>query len=208
VLRYAIHRSARGPSGQAVASYARLVKCRKESGGKRLGPAGNTIGNAPRTGAFSEAAGLCLRNNEPGQKYRARGEKTPDPGKALSLLAQTLGRAVYALLKRQRAWDMAVFLRPYGSRVGEPGAALDTPGMRRTRAASPGSLTASVTAAGPPKPCLPAPDAGSGPPLWLSNTWGWSHKACVCGPSPAPGTNWRGKNTQPPRCRGRDEGTA
>jgi hypothetical protein len=88
------------------------VKCRKESGGKRLGTSGKKIGNAPLKWAFSEAATLFLRNNPQGQKLLSRLENKPDKGKALSLLAHKLGRAVYYMLKRNTAFDMDLFLRP------------------------------------------------------------------------------------------------
>src|SRR5215475_8644614 len=104
VLLYAIHRIDRLPSVQACASYARLGKCSKESGGKRLGTSGKKIGKAHLTWAFSEAASLCLRNHPQGQKLLARLEKKHDTGKALSILAHTRGRAVYVILKRQVAF--------------------------------------------------------------------------------------------------------
>jgi transposase len=111
VLLYEIHRIDRFPSVQEFASYARLVKCSKESGGKRLGPSGKKIGNAHLKWAFSEAATLCLRNNPQGQKLLARLEKKHDKGKALSILAHKLGRAVYFMLKRKVAFDMEIFLQ-------------------------------------------------------------------------------------------------
>jgi transposase len=111
VLLYDIHAIERFPRVQDFASYARLVKCSKESGGKRLGTSGTKIGNAHLKWAFSEVATLLLRNNEAGQKYRARLEKKHDKGKALSILAHTLGRAVYYMLKRKVAFDMAIFLQ-------------------------------------------------------------------------------------------------
>jgi hypothetical protein len=40
-----------------------------------LGTSGQKIGQAPLKGAFSEAATLFLRGNEPGQNYLARLEK-------------------------------------------------------------------------------------------------------------------------------------
>jgi len=122
VLLYASHRIDRFPSGQAFASYARLVKCSHESGGKRLGTSGKTIGNAPRKWAFSEAATLFLRNNPQGQKLLARWEKKHDTGKALSLRAHKLGRAVYFMRKRQVAFAMERGLQTSGSRADEPGA--------------------------------------------------------------------------------------
>jgi transposase len=122
VLLYEIHRIDRFPSVQEFASYARLVKCSKESGGKRLGTLGKKIGNAHLKWAFSEAATLFLRSNPQGQKLLARLEKKHDKGKALSILAHKLGRAVYFMLKRKVAFDMEIFLQTSGSRAGEPGA--------------------------------------------------------------------------------------
>jgi transposase len=111
VLLYEIHRIDRFPSVQEFASSCRLVTCSKESGGKHLGTSGKKIGNAHLKWAFSEAAALFLRNNEAGQKYLARLEKKHDKGKALSILAHKLGRAVYYMLKRKTAFDMNLFLR-------------------------------------------------------------------------------------------------
>jgi transposase len=111
VLLYEIHDIRRFPSVQNFASYSRLVKCSKESGGKRLGTSGSKIGNAHLKWAFSEAATLFLRNNPEGQTLLTRLEKKHDQGKALSILAHKLGRAVYYMLKRQTAFDMALFLQ-------------------------------------------------------------------------------------------------
>jgi transposase len=116
-----IHRIDRFPSAQDFASYCRLVKCSKESGGKRVGTSGTKIGNAHLKWAFSEAATLFLRNNPQGQKLLSRLEKKHDKGKALSILAYKLGRAVYFMLKRKAAFDMAMFFQAGGSRAGEPG---------------------------------------------------------------------------------------
>jgi transposase len=111
VLLYEIHDICRFPSVQDFASYARLVKCRKESAGKRLGTSGKKIGNAHLKWAFSEAAVLFLRHNEPGQKLLARLEKKQGKGRALSILAHKLGRAVYYMLKRKTAFNMETFLQ-------------------------------------------------------------------------------------------------
>jgi hypothetical protein len=59
-----------------------------------LGTSGNKIGNAHLKWAFSEAATLFLRTNPEGQKLLGRLEKKHDQGKALSILAHQLGRAV------------------------------------------------------------------------------------------------------------------
>jgi transposase len=111
VVRYGIHQIDRFPSVQDFASYARLGKCSKESGGKRLGTSGKNIGNAHLKWAFSEAATRCLRNTPQGQKRLCRLEDKHDKGKALSILAQQLGRAIDYMLKRHTAFDMDLFLR-------------------------------------------------------------------------------------------------
>jgi len=72
VLLYEIHTIDRFPRVQDFVSYCRLVKCAKESAGKRYGTSGAKIGNAYLKWAFSEAAVLFLRTNPAGQKYRAR----------------------------------------------------------------------------------------------------------------------------------------
>jgi transposase len=146
VLLYDIHHIERFPSVQEFASYCRLVTCSKEAGGKRLGTSGKKIGKAHLKWAFSEAATLFLRHHPQGQKLLARLETTHDKGKALSLLAHKLGRAVYGMLKRKTACDMNLFLRSSGSRAGEPGASLATKGRSLQRACSKPSLAASVNA--------------------------------------------------------------
>jgi transposase len=82
VRLYAIHAINRFPRGQDFLSYGRLVKCRKESAGKRLGTSGATIGHAHLKWAFAEAAVLFLRDHPAAQNYLARLEKKPDKGKA------------------------------------------------------------------------------------------------------------------------------
>jgi transposase len=122
VLLYEIHDITRFPRVQDFVSYCRLVKCAKESAGKRYGTSGKKIGNAYLKWAFSEAAVLFLRNNPQGQKFLARLEKKHGPGKALTILAHKLARAVYYMLTRDTVFEMDLFLNGYGSRVGEPAA--------------------------------------------------------------------------------------
>jgi transposase len=110
VLLYEIHDITRFPRVQDFLSYCRLVKCTKESAGKRYGTSGTKIGNAHLKWAFSEAAVLFLRGNPAGQKYLTKLEKKPGSGKALTLLGQKLGRTVYYMLQRQTAFDMDKFL--------------------------------------------------------------------------------------------------
>ena len=109
VLLYEIHDIDRFASVQDFVSYCRLVKCAKESAGKRLGTSGKKIGNGHLKWAFSEAATLFLRNNVAGQLYLARLEKKHGKGKALTILAHKLARAIYYMLKRQKAFNMETF---------------------------------------------------------------------------------------------------
>jgi transposase len=111
VLLYEIHDIARFPRVQDFVSYCRLVKCAKESAGKRYGTSGTKIGNAYLKWAFSEAAVLFLRANPNGQKYLARLENKHGKGKALTVLAHKLARAVYYMLHRKTAFDMEKFLQ-------------------------------------------------------------------------------------------------
>jgi transposase len=68
VMLYEIEEIARFPRGQAFVSYCRLVKRAKESHGKRYGTSGKKIGNAHLKWAFSEAAVLFLKHNEPAKQ--------------------------------------------------------------------------------------------------------------------------------------------
>ena len=110
VLLYEIHDITRFLRVQDFVSYCRLVKCAKESAGKRDGTSGAKIGNTYLKWAFSEAAVLFLRHNPAAQKYLARLEPKHGKGKALTVLAHKLARAVYYMLKRDTVFDMQKFL--------------------------------------------------------------------------------------------------
>ncbi len=105
-----IHDIARFNRVQEFASYARLIKCRKESAGKKLGTSGAKMGNVHLKWAFSESAVLFLRRTADGKKLLARLEKTHGKGKALSILAHKIGRAVYYMLARGTVFSMDKFL--------------------------------------------------------------------------------------------------
>jgi len=100
---YEIHGIERFPRVQDFASYSRLVKCSKESGGKK-------IGNVHLKWAFSEAAVLFLRNNPSGQKFLSRLTQKHGKGKALSILAHKLGRTAFYLMSHKRSFNMNKFL--------------------------------------------------------------------------------------------------
>jgi transposase len=110
VVVYEMHDITRFPRVQDFVSYCRLVTCAKASAGKRYGTAGPKIGHAYLKWACSEAAVLCLRNNPAGQKYLIRLEHKHGKGKVFTIVAHTLARAVYYLLKRDTVCDMQKFL--------------------------------------------------------------------------------------------------
>lgn len=108
-LLYEIHDIERFPRVQEFLSYSRLVKGTHESAGKVKKTTGGKMGNVHLKWAFSEAAALFLRGNTAGQKYFARLEKKHGKGKALSVLAAKLGRAVYYMLRRSKPFDPKSF---------------------------------------------------------------------------------------------------
>ena len=95
---------------QDFASYARLVKCKRESAGKAYGTGGGKIGNAYLKWAFSEAAVLFLRGNPEAQAWLERKANQHNKAKALTIFALKLGRAVYFMLKRKVPFDQKRFL--------------------------------------------------------------------------------------------------
>jgi transposase len=109
-ILYEVHDVHRFDRVQEFASYARLVKCAKESAGKKHGTSGAKMGNVHLKWAFSEAAVLFVRHSTEGKKLLARLEKRFGKGKALSILAHRLGRAVYFMLQRGKAFDRTRFL--------------------------------------------------------------------------------------------------
>ena len=110
VLLYEIQDIRRFPRVQDFVSYCRLVKCAKESNGKRLGTSGKKIGNVHLRWAFAEAAVLFIRQSQPGKAYFAKLEHKHGKAKALTVLAHKLGRAVYDLFSREQAFDLTRFV--------------------------------------------------------------------------------------------------
>jgi transposase len=106
---YELHDVARFERVQQFASYARLVKCAKESAGKRKGTSGAKMGNVHLKWAFSEAAVLFVRHSAEAKALLARMTKRHGKGKALSILAHKIGRAVYYVLLREKPFDAKKF---------------------------------------------------------------------------------------------------
>ena len=111
-LLYEIHDIHRFPDVGEFLSYARLVRCRHESAGKKLGSGGAKIGNAHLKWAFSEAVCLLVRHYPVVKIWQARHEKKHGKKKTLGILAARLGRTVYHLLRKRAAFDVQRFLGP------------------------------------------------------------------------------------------------
>jgi transposase len=109
VILYEIQDIGRFPRVQEFLSYCRLVKPARESAGKIQGHAGGKIGNAHLKWAFGELATTFLRANPPAQKLHERLKARHGKGKALSVLAAKLARAVYFMLKRGQVFDQNKF---------------------------------------------------------------------------------------------------
>lgn len=109
-LLYEIGNISRFPRVQNFASYCRLVRCSKESNGKKYGSSGKKMGNAHLRWAFGQAAQLFYMRNKRGKKLMNRLTCKYGKGKALSVLAHKLGRAVYCILTNRKVFDMDKFL--------------------------------------------------------------------------------------------------
>ena len=133
VLLDDIHQIDRFPRGQDVASSCRLVTCAKASAGKRSGTSGTTIGHAPLTWAFSEAAVFCLRDNPAGQTCLARWEKKQTSRQGLDHLRPSHGLGLCMPCDNTKtACDRPKFLHSSGRGVGKLDASRDHAGMPLT----------------------------------------------------------------------------
>jgi len=109
-ILYEVHDIARFPRVQEFVSYARLVKCAKQSAGRITGTSGAKIGNVHLKWAFSEAAVQFLRHTREGKHVLRQIEQHHGKRKALSILAHKLGRAVFYILSRDVSFSMDRFV--------------------------------------------------------------------------------------------------
>jgi transposase len=114
VILYEIHDISRFPRVGNFISYARLVKCAHESAGKRVMGRNAKIGNVHLKWAFGQAACLFLRECPQARRYHQRLVGRYGKAKALSIIAQKLGRAVYSMLKRRSPFDAKRFFETVG----------------------------------------------------------------------------------------------
>ena len=109
VILYEIQDINRFPRVQQFSSYAMLVRPAKESNGKWAGHSNKKIGNHHLKWAIKEAVILMLRDCEQTKKYVVKLERKYNKGKALGLLTQKLGRAIYFMLKNKEPFNMQKF---------------------------------------------------------------------------------------------------
>ena len=109
-ILYEIHDIARFPACRSLSPIAAWSSAVANRPGKNYGFSGKKIGNVHLKWAFSEAAVLFLRHNPEGQKLLARLERKHGKAKALTILAHKLARAVYFILRREKAFDLTQFL--------------------------------------------------------------------------------------------------
>lgn len=110
VILYEIQDISRFKTVQDFASYARLIKPKKESAGKIVSGSKRKIGNAYLKWAFSEAAILLLRESDQVKVYHEKLKNKNGKGKALAILSHRIGRSVYYMLKNKEAFDIKRFL--------------------------------------------------------------------------------------------------
>jgi transposase len=110
VIFYEIQDITRFPRGQDFVSYCRLVKCAKESNGKRLGTSGKKIGNSHLRWAFAEAALLFFRQTQLGKEYCTTLAPQPGKAKALTVRGHKRAHAVYYRLTRDQPFDLQRFV--------------------------------------------------------------------------------------------------
>lgn len=111
IIAYEIHDINRFAGRQEFCSYARLIGCEHQSGGKKRRSPGAKIGNPHLKWAFSEAAIHSKLNNDRIRKYADKLETRHKKGVANGILAHKIGRAVYYMLKNGTVFDLDKFLQ-------------------------------------------------------------------------------------------------
>ena len=77
--------------------------------GKKTGKGNKKIGNPNLKWAICEATIILLRESEQAKKLQQKLINKHGEGKALGILSNKLGRAVYYMLKNKKAFDMNKF---------------------------------------------------------------------------------------------------
>ena len=110
VILYEIHDINRFERVQNFCSYARLIRPQKESAGKTTGKGNKKMGNAYLKWAFSEATLLLIRECPDVKELYKNLKNKHGKARALAIISHKLGRAVYYMLKNQKAFDVKKFI--------------------------------------------------------------------------------------------------
>jgi transposase len=105
IILYEAHGARRFPGAGHFLSYARLVRCARESAGKKAGRGNPRAGNAHLKWACGEAACLLVRSSDRAKRWPARREERHGAAKALGALSPRLGRAAYPRPRKGGAFD-------------------------------------------------------------------------------------------------------
>lgn len=104
-ILYEIENIDRFPTVQDFISYCRLIRPKKTSAGKATGSGDKKIGNPHLKWAFSEAVMVHLRDDAEAKVYFQRLLKKHPKGKAMSIMAAKIARAVYFILQRKEPFN-------------------------------------------------------------------------------------------------------
>ena len=108
-ILYEIHDINRFKRVQNFVSYCRVVKCQRESGGKKFASKNTKIGNPNLKWAFSEAAVHFIKYCPDVKIYHQKMIHKYGNAKAYSIMAHKLARVVFYMLKRRKPFDLEKF---------------------------------------------------------------------------------------------------
>ena len=111
VILYEIGDINRFPSAQKFSSYCRLVKCERESGGKRYRGGNQKIGNPYLKWAIGEIIIHAPRTSALIDKYYNRLINKNGKKKAKAIMNHKFGVAIYYMLKNKQGFDEERFIR-------------------------------------------------------------------------------------------------
>lgn len=108
---YEMHTIDRFPTVQDFSSYARLVKCQRESVGKKKGGGNQKIGNPYLKWAFGEIFVTAQQSSPNIARYYQRLQSKYGPKRAKNIMAHKFGVAIYFMLKNKQPFDEKRFLQ-------------------------------------------------------------------------------------------------
>lgn len=110
-ILYEIGKIERFKSAQKFSSYCRLVKCERESGGKKYKSKNQKIGNSYLKWSIGEIIIHAARTSPVINKHYERLISRYGKGKAKSIISHKFGVAIYYMLKNKEAFDEDRFVR-------------------------------------------------------------------------------------------------